>query len=76
MLEGATHGNGDLVIHSNGNGWDNHRKDISVHNKTIEGIKEFEKISHDSGPEDKSVEEVLLEDLCDASNSLQQVKLP
>ena len=49
---------------------------MSVHNKTIEGIKEFERISDDSGPEDKSVEEVLLEDLCDASNSLQQVKLP
>ena len=65
-----------MGIQSNGKCWDNHRKDISVHNKTIEGIKEFERISDDSGPEDKLIEEVVLEDLCDANNSLQQVKLP
>ena len=76
LLEGATHGNGDFGIHSNGKNRDNFRKDISVHSKTIEGIKEFKKIADDSDPDDKSVAEVILEDLCDAHNSLQQVKLP
>ena len=36
----------------------------------------FERNADDSGPDDKSVDEVVLEDLCDASNSLQQVKVP
>ena len=75
FLEGATHGNGDFGIHSNGKGWDNHRKDISVHNKTIEGMKGFERNADDSGSDDKSIEEVVLEDLYDANNSLQQVMI-
>ncbi len=49
---------------------------MSVNNKTIEGNKGFERKADDSGSDDKSIEEVVLEDLCDASNSLQQVKLP
>ena len=47
-----------------------------MQNKTIESIKGFERNADDSGPDDKSIEEVVLEDLCDANNSLQQVKLP
>ena len=75
FIEGATNGYADSGRASNGKRWDHISKDVASMKKTIDVVKGFDKTIEMRDPDDNSGTEVVVEDLCDANNSLQQVIL-
>jgi hypothetical protein len=75
LIEGATNGNADSGRALTGKRWEHVSKDVASMKKTIEAVKGFDKTIEMRDPEDNSGTDVMMEDVCDANNSLQQVIL-